>query len=245
MNSTIRRGGRARKSRLTAAVAALALLPISAGALASASAAAPDDGLVAEYLFTQSSGTTVENTATGADAVGDATVVNGTDMLWTGDSLVFTGGAKNSTGNWVELPDGVLAGEESATITTEVKIDASMKSTYNFLWNIGNESNQTYYFVTVRDAPRTAITTASGGGEVNARSPISLDADRWYSLSSVIDGDAGTITFYIDGVEVASAPTSSRPRTSPTSRSARSAGRRGRTHSSRARSRPSGCTTGP
>ncbi|MEE6274303.1 LamG-like jellyroll fold domain-containing protein [Georgenia sp. MJ206] len=184
--------------------------PVAAPAVSVA--AAPDDGLVGEFVFSQTAGATVENTVTGPGAVGDARVVNGTDALWTGDSLVFTGGAKTSpTASWVELPDAILAGAESATVTTEVKIDASMKNTYNFLWNIGNDANETYYFVSVRDTPRTAITTTSGGGEVNARAGAGLDADRWYSLTSVIDGEAGTISFYVDGVQVASAPTTLTP----------------------------------
>jgi putative cell wall-binding protein len=175
----------------------------TAGAAAAAEAAAPRDGLIGEYLFTQTSGATVENSATGDGALADATVVNGADSQWAGDALQFTGGAKSSpTANWVELPDGILAGETSATITTEVKIDASMKSTFNFLWNVGNDSTGQYYFTSVRDTPRTAITTTGGGGEINARSAAALDADRWYSLTSVIDGAAGTIAFYVDGVKV-------------------------------------------
>ncbi|MFB2580696.1 cell wall-binding repeat-containing protein [Herbiconiux sp. P15] len=190
----------------SAAPAAPAAAPVPARA------AAPADGLIGEYLFSQTSGSTVANTATGDGAVGDATVVNGSDGLWTGDSLTFTGGAaSSSTANWVELPDDVLAGATSATITTETKLDASMKSQFNFLWNIGNASTQQYYFASVRDTPRTAITTNGGGGEVNARSGSALDADRWYSLTSVIDGEADTITFYVDGVRVSQTATTLTP----------------------------------
>ncbi|MFC4555780.1 LamG-like jellyroll fold domain-containing protein [Georgenia faecalis] len=229
MHSMTRSDHRGRSRRLIAGVASLALLTLGAMAPAAArtaeaaapagaaaptavAAAAPDDGLVAEYLFTQQAGATVPNTVSGPGAVGDARVVNGSDALWTGDSLRFTGGAKTSpTASWVELPDNLLAGERSATITTEVSIAASMKNTFNFLWNIGNDANQAYYFVSVRDTPRTAITTSSGGGEVNARAGAGLDAGRWYSLTSVIDGEAGTISFYVDGVRVASAPTTLTP----------------------------------
>ena len=144
--------------------------------------------------------------------VGPATVVNGTDALWTGSSLVFTGGAKTSpTASWVRLPDSILSGKSSATITIETKLDASMKNNWNFLWNIGNDATTQYYFASVRDNPRTAITTSSGGGEINARSGSPLAADRWYSLTSVIDGAAGRISFYVDGVQVASTPSSLTP----------------------------------
>src|SRR5690625_2361028 len=210
--------GRLRRSLAALAGAGLVTAPLVAVVPAAAqdpapgetTAAVPRDGLLAEYLFTQSAGSTVENTAD--SDLGDATVVNGTDALWTGDSLVLPGGAKTSpTAAWVRLPDDVLAGETSATVTTEVKIDASMKNSWNFLWNIGNDGTEQYYFTSVRDTPRTAITTRSNGGEVNARATTALDADRWYSLTSVIDGEAGTLTFYVDGVEVASTSTTLTP----------------------------------
>lgn len=204
-----------------AATGLVAVAPASAGPLttdplaadapdAEELAAVPRDELLAEYLFDQSSGDSVANT--GSDAVGEASVVNGTDELWTGDSLVFTGGAKTSpTASWVQLPDDLLAGADAATIVTEVKIDASMKSGYNFLWNIGNDDTDEYFFASVRDQPRTAITVSSNGGERNAQSAASLDADRWYSLASVIDGDAGTLTFYIDGAEAGAVSTTLTP----------------------------------
>nr|BFF10146.1 hypothetical protein GCM10025699_14490 [Microbacterium flavescens] len=126
--------------------------------------------------------------------------------------LVFAGGAKTSTtANWVELPDDVLAGETSATVTIETKLDPTMKNNWNFLWNIGSNSTTQYYFASVRDNPRTSITTGGGGGEVNARSGTALDANRWYSLTSVIDGAAGHITFYVDGERVARTNTALTP----------------------------------
>lgn len=175
-------------------------------------AVVPRDGLLAEYLFDQDTGATVPNTATGPSAVGAATVVNGNDSLWTGDSLRFTGGANSSTtADWVRLPDGILSGKQSATITVETKFDASMASSFHFLWNIGNDTTTSYYFASLRDKARTAITTSSNAGEANARTASTLAADRWYSVTSVIDGASGTISFYIDGVRVARTATALTP----------------------------------
>lgn len=193
------------------AATALALLCVAPLGAAGASAAStvPADGLVAEYMFDQTTGASIPNRVMGGAA---ATVVNGTDALWTGSSLAFAGGAKTSpTANWVRLPDNILSGKTSATVTIETKLDASMKNNWNFLWNIGSDSTSQYYFTSVRDNPRTAITTAGGGGEVNARSGTVLDANRWYSLTSVIDGAAGHITFYVDGVQVARTNTAMTP----------------------------------
>ncbi|NQX13775.1 hypothetical protein HQQ80_19280 [Microbacteriaceae bacterium VKM Ac-2855] len=194
---------------VVAVVAAGTLAGLSAPP-ASADTVIPQSGLLAEYLFDETSGSTVPNTAAGS--VGAATVVNGTNAQWTGSSLVFAGGAKTSTSaDWVRLPDNILTGKDSASITIETKFDASMASSFNFLWNIGNDSTTSYYFASVRDKVRTAITTASAGGEVNARATESLSANRWYSLTSVIDGAAGTISFYVDGAKVSSTPTALKP----------------------------------
>lgn len=202
-----------RRRRLTLSlmtgVALLAggLVPVAA-APAVADTAIPSAGLRAEYVFDETAGASVPNSA--PTALGAATVVNGTDALWTGSSLVFTGGAKTSpTASWVRLPNDVLSGARSATVTVETKLDASMKNNWNFLWNIGSDSPTRSYFASVRDNPRTVITTNGGGGEVNARSGSALSADRWYSLTSVID--SGRITFFVDGVQVASTATSLTP----------------------------------
>jgi hypothetical protein len=126
--------------RGAAAVVSLAVIGTGLSAAGAASAAAPTDGLIGEYVFSQAAGASVANQATGAGALGSATVVNGSDARWTGDSLQFSGGAKNSSANWVRLPNDILAGKTAATISTEVKIDASMRSDFNFLWNVGNDS---------------------------------------------------------------------------------------------------------
>ncbi|TDX81313.1 concanavalin A-like lectin/glucanase superfamily protein [Rathayibacter sp. PhB151] len=203
-----------RRAPLRAALAALGLGAVLAAGLVAptataADAAAPTAGLLADYRFSQTTGATVPNSAGGA--VGAARVVNGTDALWTGTSLRLTGGAKTSAAPWVELPDDLLTGKSSGTVTIETRADASMLSTFHFLWNIGSDSTSQYWFASVRDKVRTAITTTGGGGENNARSASGIAADRWYSLSSVIDGAAGTISFYVDGTRVASAPTALRP----------------------------------
>ncbi|MBD8477260.1 LamG-like jellyroll fold domain-containing protein [Microbacterium sp. CFBP 8794] len=205
---------RHRRGAILGLVTGIALLAGGLVPLAAAPAAAetgiPSGGLRAEYVFDETSGSSVPNSA--PTALGAATVVNGTDALWSGSSLVFTGGAKTSpTASWVRLPNDVLAGSRSATVTIETKLDASMKNNFHFLWNIGSDSPTRSYFASVRDNPRTVITTNGGGGEVNARSGAALAADRWYSLTSVIDGAAGRVTFFVDGVQVASTPTTLSP----------------------------------
>ncbi|MFK4762705.1 LamG-like jellyroll fold domain-containing protein [Microbacterium sp. ZW T5_45] len=196
--STLSRLRAASALALVAFAAATFPAPAAAESVTGPEADAPRGGLLAEYLFTQTTGTAVANTA--GTALGSATVVNGTDALWTGDSLTLTGGAKTSTtADWVRLPDGLLAGEDSATVTIETKFAPAMLSSWHFLWNIGSDSTSSYYFASVRDLPRTAITTSGNTGEKNARGPAALTADRWYSITSVIDGAADTLSLYVDG----------------------------------------------
>jgi len=189
---------------VAAAVAAAGMIFGALIVPAAATADTASDGLLVDYRFDQTSGSTVANLAAGS-AFGAATVESGVDGQWADGALTFTGA------NWVRLPDALLSGKESATITTEVKIDASMKNTNHFLWNIGNAQNQAYLFANAKDTPRTAITTGSGGGEVNARAVEDFDADRWYSLTTVVDGAADQIRLYIDGRQVGSAATTLTP----------------------------------
>ena len=199
--------GHERRPRLTkglltsttvAAMAAAMVLPLGTAAQAD-----PADTPVVDYEFTQTTGASVPD-AGGSEA---AVVQNAEDGQWTGTSLELTGGEPED-GNWVRLPEDLLAEADSATITTEVKIDESMKQDYNFLWNIGAEDDtDEYFFTSVQDAPRTAITTGSNDEEDSAQADQNLQADRWYSLTSVLDGEAGTISLYVDGEPVGSTQT--------------------------------------
>lgn len=192
-------------------VAASAVAVIGSGGLLAAgvgaSAAVPSDGLLAEYLFDQASGGSVPNTVADSE-LGAATVHNVLDADWTGTSLTMRGGAKTSSGNWVELPEDLLAGAESATVIAEVKASAAMLNGFHFLWNIGNDDSATEYFFASLNcgSGRSPLVGIKSGGDERLvqASSCGISADRWLSVASVIDGDAGTATLYIDGVQVAS-----------------------------------------
>lgn len=200
-----RTAGAASGTRRALAVAVSAAVAVSgvlgAGAATAAPSGVSDDGLVARYMFDETSGDVARNTADGSDAAGDpldATVRNYTaSQRAEAGTLQFTGGAKTSTGNWVELPDDLLKTATSATVSIDVKADAAMLTSNHFLWNIGNDATQQYWFANVR-APRSGITTGSAGGEKNATA-YPVKANRWHSLTAVIDADADTLTFYTDG----------------------------------------------
>lgn len=160
-----------------------------------------EDGLVAEYLFAETSGAAVRNTADGAADDGDpldAVVRNYADAQRSErGTLQLTGGPKSGTGNWVELPDDLLAGATSATVSIDVRAHSSVLGANHFLWNIGNEQTQEYWFATTR-GPRSAITTGGAAGE-DIGTGYGMTAGQWHSLTAVIDADEQTLTLYTDG----------------------------------------------
>lgn len=180
-------------------LAAMVIGLIPTGIVAKAAAEVPANGLVAEYFFAErpSDGKTIKNQATGTQAVGDAIVQNESTAQWKDRSLVFSGEGTSNTapGTWVSLPQNILSGKNSATISIEVKASADIISKNHFLWNIGNSSTDTYWFMNTKD-PRATI---KYDGNEKIASGQTLTAERWYSLTSVIDADTQTLTFYIDG----------------------------------------------
>lgn len=195
----------ARRWNAVVIFAAVSALVLGAG-VSSAQAEVPGQGLAAEYLFTQASGSSVPNTAPGS-TLGPATVRNVQAADWTGTSLTLRGGAKTSTGNWVELPDDILAGKTSATVVAEVKASAAMLAGFHFLWNIGNDSSATEYFFASLNcgagrSPLVGIKSGSVERLVQSGS-CGLTADQWVNVTSVVDGAAGTASLYLNGIRVA------------------------------------------
>src|SRR5699024_4164362 len=134
-------------ARTTSAAATLGALALGLTVMSSVPAQAEVDhaeGLVAEYVFDQTEGASVPNDAPDS-AFGPATVHNALDTDWDDSALTLRGGAKTSSGSWVELPEDLLSDADSATIVTEVKASAAMIGGFHFLWNIGNDSSATEY----------------------------------------------------------------------------------------------------
>lgn len=195
-----------RSRRRLALLTALAVGAATFATTSPASAAAPGDGLVAAYDFRQISGSTVANSVAGS-VLGAATIRNGQAADATAGGLTLRGGAKTSTGNWVELPDDLLAGERSATVVAEVKASAAMLNGFHFLWNVGNESAATEYFFASLNCgsgrtPLVGVKSAGVERLVQAQS-CGITANQWVNVASVVDGATGRASLYLDGVRVA------------------------------------------
>jgi len=146
------------------------------------------------------------------DATGnfDGNWVNSTKGEWihTSDAgvLSFTGGT-NST--YVEIPNGVL--NDVSDITVSTLVNWSGKGAAEWMYALGRPNTSTHYlYFTPRynadSSSRFGIATNGWRDEVSAKSSM-LSANEWKLITTVLSQEKGTLTLYVDGVAVASAPT--------------------------------------
>ncbi|WP_205327349.1 immunoglobulin-like domain-containing protein [Glycomyces sp. YM15] len=183
-------GDRIARGRILAGVTGLAVL----GALLAgspATAEVPTTGLLASYDFSETSGTVLRD---GSGAGRDATVVGGED--WHAGYMQFDGA------NHVKLPDGILQGQEAATIVIETSPENLTGP--QFLWNLGGSGNAgTGQFFVQPVAPRLSISKTNWSGEQTALATRKLAQDRWQSIAATISrngtGATSTLRLYVDG----------------------------------------------
>jgi large repetitive protein len=186
---------RASRFTLRALVAAAATLGIAATGVSPAQAAA-EDHLVAHYALDETSGTLA------ADSSGngrDAQIAGGATL--TGGEGIRLDGADDH----VKLPNNILAGITSITVSTEVLVRPEQGTPY-FIYGLGNpatSSSGTGYLFSTGNAYRTAITTGNWSGEQNTSSGANLSRGVWKTITYTLDDATNTATLYLDGVQVA------------------------------------------
>ncbi|UUU26461.1 family 43 glycosylhydrolase [Streptomyces sp. DSM 40750] len=198
MTHIARLRGRARRwAGPLAGLTAASLLLGLAGPAAPAAADSADitDGLALWYKLDAASGTTV------ADASGNGRdgTVNGT-AGWTGNGQ---GLAFNGSDTYVKVPNDVMKGMDSISVSMDVLMDESQTTPY-FLYGFGNTSSGTgngYLFAT-GNSLRTAIASGNWSTEQNTRPSDSHNLTRsvWKQLTYTQTGN--TAVLYEDGVEV-------------------------------------------
>ena len=192
----------ARLARHTARGAVLALLAAPLTLLApltpAASAADVTDGLLLRYDLTQASGTTVVDTSGNGR---DGTLSGG--GTWTGAS----GLALDGVDDHVELPDDLMAGLSSITVSTDVYVEPSQSGNY-FIFGLGNPAvgspaSGSGYLMASGNTFRASITNTWWNNEKNtAPSPArALTRGVWKTVTYTQTGTTGTL--YEDGVQVA------------------------------------------
>ena len=170
---------------LAVLVSALAMVTPARGALA--------DGLVLHYELEQSSGSVV------TDASGngrDGTVLG--DATWLGGEGLRLGGINGH----IRLPDNVLAGLSSITVSTKVKIASDQPTPY-FIWGMGNTASGAGngYLFTTGNAYRTSIANGNWSTEQTVSAGRNLARGAWKTITYTLAG--GTAVLYEDGIQVA------------------------------------------
>ncbi|NHC44917.1 family 43 glycosylhydrolase [Motilibacter aurantiacus] len=174
----------------------LALALGTAGAVTAPAAQAAEvaPGLVLHYPLQGDTGTVAED----ASGNGRDGVLNGTALEAPGQGLAF-----NGTNTYVRMPDNILAGLDSITVTADVYVNPAQATPY-FIYGMGNTSGSTgngYLFTTGNDY-RSAIATGNWSTEQNIRPAASYNLSRgvWKSIAVTIGGGVGVV--YENGVEV-------------------------------------------
>lgn len=211
MNATTTRPTR-RTTRLVVAALAAAV-GLAAAATGPAPVAQADEtdlatGLIGWWKLDETSGTVV------ADSSGNGRngTVNGTASWNAGDGFTFNGGA-NSSGNYIKLPDNLLAGVDNVTVDFDVLVDPTLSGNW-FMYNLGNSAtfpNGTGYLFTTNDSSNRYRATIAEGGfstEQSASRAGRLQAGVWKHVTYTVTGGAvgapGSARLYEDGVLVAS-----------------------------------------
>ncbi|MBT2499326.1 family 43 glycosylhydrolase [Agromyces sp. ISL-38] len=182
--------------RRTLAVVTSALLGVSVAVTATQPAfAVPDERLVAHYTLDETSG------AVAADLSGngrDATIVGGPTL--TGGEGVRLDGVDDH----VRLPNNILAGLTSITVSTEVLIRTTQSTPY-FIYGMGNTSSGTGngYLFSTGNAYRSSIASGNWSTEQTVNSGANLARGVWKTITYTLDDPSNTARIYLDGVQVA------------------------------------------
>lgn len=157
--------------------------------------AAVDDRLVVHYALDETSGSVA------ADLSGngrDATFV-GAPQLTGGEGVRLDG-----VDDHVRLPDNLLAGLTSITVSTEVLIRPTQATPY-FIYGMGNTSSGAGngYLFSTGNAYRSSIATGNWSTEQTVNSGANLARGVWKTITYTLDDATNTARIYLDGVQVA------------------------------------------
>ncbi|WP_277212159.1 LamG-like jellyroll fold domain-containing protein [Isoptericola croceus] len=191
-----------------AAVALPVALTLAAGAGAYALPAAADEALpapdlhytmddIADDVVPDTSGNGLDGTISGSTAV--------IESEGGGAALDLLGG---SGGGYVTLPRELLDGATDLTVSAQVRWDG-VGGGWQRVFDLGSDTDR-YLFTTPSSGGgnlRSAVTTGGGGGEAQVTGYGALQAGDWVTLTTTLDTTAGSVTTYLDGVAVDSAPT--------------------------------------
>ncbi|MFD0525335.1 LamG-like jellyroll fold domain-containing protein [Paractinoplanes durhamensis] len=180
-----------------------ASLAVAAGPAAAADVPAP----VVAYTFD------ADDLATGVitDSSGNGlngTLVNGSTASLVDGALVLPGGAPTSTGAYVTLPRGVLAGRTDLTVSLRVKWDGVL-APWQWIYALGKDTTSRIFTTPYSGDGRllTAVAANVGGAAAEVYGSAALPANAWKTITFTLDTSAGRLSTYLDGAFVSSAAT--------------------------------------
>jgi Concanavalin A-like lectin/glucanases superfamily len=158
-----------------------------------ASASTLSSGLVALYLFDETSGTSAADSSGNGHAAtlsGGATFASGLQN----NAVTLSG-----SNQYVSLPSGIVSGLSSFSICTWVKLSAAPQ--WSRIFDFGTGTTE-YMFLTPNSGAGTrfGITTAGNGQEQQLNAPA-LATGSWQHVAVTLT--AGTGTLYVNGAQVA------------------------------------------
>lgn len=165
------------------------------GAVATVQPAVAATQLVAHYPLTETTGTTA------ADVSG-----SGRDASYVG-SPALTGGEGvrlDGVDDHVKLPNNLLAGLTSITVSTDVLVRSSQSGAY-FIYGLGNTDGSGVgngYLYSTGNSYKTSIATGNWTTEQTANSGANLARDVWKTITYTLDDATDTARVYLDGVQV-------------------------------------------
>jgi len=166
----------------------------------------PQENLVGYWKFDEGRGTTA------ADYSGlgsHADLING--VAWA--QGYFDGAIDlDGTDDYVSLPIGdLIASQDSITVAAWVNC-TNTTDTWQRIFDFGSSTTVNMFLTPRSLVPnlRFAITVAGSGGESQANASGALATD-WHYVAAMIDGPAGQMSLWLDGVSVASASTAVLP----------------------------------
>ncbi|MFC0105402.1 family 43 glycosylhydrolase [Kibdelosporangium aridum] len=155
------------------------------------------NGLVAHWPLNAGSGKTAKDiTGHGYDGT-----LSG-DVKWSNGSLSFGG-----TNGFVDLPDNMLSGVDSVTVSADVYVDPAQQTPY-FLYGFGNTgasgAGNGYLFSTGGSSDsglRSAISSGDWRSEQQTAASTGLSRGSWHNIAYTLGN--GKAVLYLDGQVVA------------------------------------------
>ncbi len=166
------------------------------GAITAAQPAVAATQLVAHYPLDETTGTI----AVDASGAGRSGSYVGAPALTGGEGVRLDG-----VDDHIKLPNNLLAGLTSVTVSAEVLVRAAQGTPY-FIYGFGNTDGSGVgngYLYSTGNTYKTSIASGNWSTEQTANSGENLERDVWKTITYTLDDATNTASVYLDGVQVA------------------------------------------